>query len=26
WKIARCHVRVHWSIERPLTDDVKVAQ
>ncbi|AUM18190.1 bile acid 7-alpha dehydratase [Rhodococcus ruber Chol-4] len=24
WKIARCHVRVHWSIERPLTDDAKV--
>ncbi|NLU63728.1 nuclear transport factor 2 family protein [Rhodococcus sp. HNM0563] len=26
WKVARCHVKVLWSIERPLTDDVKVVQ
>ena len=24
WKIAKCHVRVLWSIERTLADDVKV--
>ena len=26
WKISKCHVRVLWSIERALTDDVKVVQ
>jgi hypothetical protein len=26
WKISRCHVKVLWSIERTLTDDVKVVQ
>ncbi|MEE2032276.1 nuclear transport factor 2 family protein [Rhodococcus chondri] len=26
WKIAKCHVKTLWSIERALTDDVKVVQ
>lgn len=26
WKISRCHVKVLWSIQRALTDDVEVVQ
>jgi len=26
WKISKCHVTILWTIERPVTDDVKVVQ
>ncbi len=26
WKISRCHVKVLWSIQRALIDDVEVVQ